>query len=167
MTDKKRLMIGVTVNLEHYENLRIDVEGDVKDDSDTDELVRFLDRTLARFGRADPATAKRVDSYRERVLNQDTGASSCHNGVCALPEDIVAESVQPKGNEIRNSPSNPVISGIPIINDTNRQGRLSVTEADTSIRCDTCGAMVSPAEKKASQLFAARTLCKTCLKTAR
>ncbi|HOI57095.1 hypothetical protein [Methanoculleus sp.] len=68
MTSKKEVTIGITVNLENYENLRLEVEGDVETREDVDDLITFLDGMLARFGRGDPATAERVDAYRRRVL---------------------------------------------------------------------------------------------------
>ncbi len=68
----RRLTIGVTVNLGHYENLRVEVEGE-PGESATD-LARVLDGVLATFGRADPPTAELVDRYRERVLARGTGA---------------------------------------------------------------------------------------------
>ncbi|RXE55845.1 hypothetical protein ABH15_06380 [Methanoculleus taiwanensis] len=68
MSDKKEVTIGITINLENYENLRLEVEGDVKTQEDADELVAFLDGILSRLGRGDPATAERIDAYRRRVL---------------------------------------------------------------------------------------------------
>jgi hypothetical protein len=68
MSQKKEVTIGITINLENYENLRLEVEGDVETQQDVDDLVAFLDGMLARLGRGDPATAERVDAYRRRVL---------------------------------------------------------------------------------------------------
>jgi hypothetical protein len=167
MSEKKRLTIGVTVNLEHYENLRVDVEGEVENDQDANELVRFLDRTLAGFGRADPATAKRVDSYRERVLSSRPIGSTCYTGVCALPENLTPYISPTEGTVLKDPKSPPTPSGLPGGKDTDRQGSLTMNNPDTPFHCDACGAPVSAAEKKASQLFASKTLCKTCLKTAR
>ncbi|MCE5339289.1 MAG: hypothetical protein LLF90_11490 [Methanomicrobiaceae archaeon] len=68
MSGKKEVTIGITINLENYENLRLEVEGDVETHEDVDDLITFLDGMLARLGRGDPATAERVDAYRRRVL---------------------------------------------------------------------------------------------------
>ncbi len=68
MSSKKEVTIGITINLENYENLRLEVEGDVETREDVDDLITFLDGILARLGRGDPATAERVDAYRRRVL---------------------------------------------------------------------------------------------------
>lgn len=68
MSRKKEVTIGITINLENYENLRLEVEGDVETREDVDDLIMFLDGMLARLGRGDPVTAERVDAYRRRVL---------------------------------------------------------------------------------------------------
>jgi len=68
MSRKKEVTIGITINLENYENLRLEVQGDAETHEDVDDLVSFLDGMLSRFGRGDPATAERVDAYRRRVL---------------------------------------------------------------------------------------------------
>ena len=68
MARKKEVTIGITINLENYENLRLEVEGDVETHEDVDDLITFLDGILARLGRGDQATAERVDAYRRRVL---------------------------------------------------------------------------------------------------
>jgi len=68
MSSKKEVTIGITINLENYENLRLEVEGDAETHEDVDDLITFLDGILSRLGRGDPATAERVDAYRRRVL---------------------------------------------------------------------------------------------------
>ncbi len=68
MSDKKEVTIGITINLENYENLRLEVEGKVESQQDADDLIAFLDGMLARLGRGDAATADRIDAYRRRVL---------------------------------------------------------------------------------------------------
>lgn len=69
MTSKKKLSIGITVNLENYENLRLEVDGEVASQEDAQALVAYLDGVLAGMGRSDPATARKIDSYRSRVLS--------------------------------------------------------------------------------------------------
>jgi len=68
MSSKKEVTIGITINLENYENLRLEVEGDAETHEDVDDLITFLDGILSRLGRGDQATAERVDAYRRRVL---------------------------------------------------------------------------------------------------
>ena len=50
---KREMTIGVTVNLQNYESLRIEIEDDVESDEDVRSLVAFLDRTLALFGQGE------------------------------------------------------------------------------------------------------------------
>ncbi|MBP2144684.1 outer membrane biosynthesis protein TonB [Methanofollis sp. W23] len=69
MPGKKTLTLGITVNLDNYENLRLEVAGEVESQEDADELAGFLDEMLGRLGRGDDATAERVDAYRRRVFS--------------------------------------------------------------------------------------------------
>lgn len=70
MAPKKKLSIGITINLENYENLRLEVDGEVTGAGDAEELIAYLDGVLAQLGRTDEKTAERIDSYRRRVLAQ-------------------------------------------------------------------------------------------------
>jgi hypothetical protein len=87
---RKTLSIGITINLENYENLRLDVEGEVGDDGDAEELISFLDGMLARLGHGDQVTAERVEAYRRRVL--------------AFPKAVVAAVPGPVRREEEASP---------------------------------------------------------------
>jgi hypothetical protein len=149
MAARKNLTIGVTVNLEHYENLRLEVNGEAESAADADELVRFLDEILGRFGREDPATSERVDSYRKRVFPRMNAEPGCGGGVCSLPPDILSEVAEQK-------PAGPdTQAGFPSGPGRQEAGTLS---------CETCGGKVSPAEQKMSQLFTGKTLCRACIK---
>jgi hypothetical protein len=103
MRSRKTVVIGVTVNLEHYENLRLEVSGEVESTDDTDDLIGYLDEVLGRLGREDQTTADRIDSYRRRVLARaSTGLppsapSVCHDGVCPLPADLLSNVTRPEG----------------------------------------------------------------------
>ncbi|RQD84911.1 MAG: hypothetical protein D5R96_00530 [Methanocalculus sp. MSAO_Arc2] len=68
MGTRKEMTIGVTINLDNYENIRLDVTGEVESEEDVSELTAFLDGVLAGIGREDEATAERVDHYRSRVF---------------------------------------------------------------------------------------------------
>jgi hypothetical protein len=65
---RKIATIGITINLENYENLRLEVQGEIGADGDTEELIAFLDGMLARLGHGDEATGELVDAYRRRVI---------------------------------------------------------------------------------------------------
>jgi len=75
MPGKKSLTIGITVNLENYENLRLEVTGEVTDQREVQELAGFLDQTLTTFGRGNPATVALIDKFRARVLSPGEGAA--------------------------------------------------------------------------------------------
>jgi hypothetical protein len=149
MAARKNLTIGVTVNLEHYENLRLEVNGEAESAADADELVRFLDELLGRFGRADPATAERVDSYRKRVFPGSGAEAGCAGGTCSLPPEILSE-VTTKG---------VVVPGPGQITPS-----MPASQDKGTLTCETCGGNVSPAEQKMSQLFTGKTLCRACIK---
>jgi hypothetical protein len=69
MAQRRNLSIGITINLDNYENLRLEVSGEVCGDEDTEDLITYLDGILSRLGRGTPETAERVDAYRKRVLS--------------------------------------------------------------------------------------------------
>jgi hypothetical protein len=75
MSSKKEVTIGITINLDNYENIRLEVEGDAETQEDVENLILFLDEILARLGRGDPATAERVDAYRRRVFSIRGGST--------------------------------------------------------------------------------------------
>jgi hypothetical protein len=66
----KKLSIGVTINLDNYENLRMELEGDIDDEKDAGELVSFMDTILSGMGRGDSYASERIDTYRRKVLSQ-------------------------------------------------------------------------------------------------
>jgi len=65
---RKILTIGITINLENYENLRLEVQGEIGPEGSTEDLISFLDQMLARLGHGDQASAELVETYRRRVL---------------------------------------------------------------------------------------------------
>jgi len=58
-----KVTIGCTINLQNFENLKIEVEGPT-----AEGLAAGLDEILAQIGRADPHATAAIDSYRRRVL---------------------------------------------------------------------------------------------------
>jgi hypothetical protein len=153
MGARRNFTIGVTINLEHYENLRLEVNGEAESPAEADGLIRFLDEILGRFGREDPATRERVDSYRRRVLPRIPPAGDTNEPVNLsaperLPENTEAATATCSGME-------PVIQ-VP-------SPGVAVREA-SSLSCENCGGGVSTAEQKMSQLFTGKTLCRGCIK---
>jgi outer membrane biosynthesis protein TonB len=73
---RKIATIGITVNLENYENLRLEVQGEIGPEGSTEDLIQFLDGLLARLGHGDEATAELVENYRRRVLAMPGSAAA-------------------------------------------------------------------------------------------
>ena len=59
------LTIGGTVNLQNYENLKLEISGPA---CDRDQMIAYLDETLLRFGRNNPAVKDMIDAWRKKVL---------------------------------------------------------------------------------------------------
>lgn len=151
MGARKTLSIGVTVNLEHYENLRLEVNGEIESADDADNLVRFLDEILGKFGRGDPATAQQVDSYRKRVFPLAPPPIKVSEIVSSGENVGLADAGSPAG--LRPS---SLASEAP-------QAPLPTSDA-RDMACETCGGDVTPAEQKMSRLFTGKTLCRACMK---
>ena len=158
MTSGKRLTIGVTVNLERYENLRVAVEGDVDSLEDAKNLASYLDGVLAGLGKNDPETEKQIANYRFRVLS---GKEDRAEGVVLpVPEPKVAPEpdvhteilVQSNTDTREKAPSAVSVPPVPGI-------------AETGLFCSDCGVTISTQEHKLGRLFVDRPLCKACLQT--
>ncbi len=155
MEGQRTLSIGITVNLENYENLRLEVSGPVQDEGDAEELARFLDTVLQKFGQGDPSSRERVEAFRRRVLPAGSPAPVAEekatrmgesSSLQAEPEKPVTQVTLPRQEE----PAKPAVA------------ETGDTAGD--LACEVCGAPVKPAEQKMSMLFASRTLCRKCLK---
>ncbi|MCM2465659.1 hypothetical protein [Methanoculleus oceani] len=193
MSSKKEVTIGITINLENYENLRLEVEGDVETREDVDDLITFLDGMLARLGRGDQATAERVDAYRRRVLAVKPAAPQApareekapepaatttpetepapreEEKACPSPEiierAIPAAPEHPEPPRIPEPPAKP-LEAVPA------QPEAAPEQAPVAAKppaapgedvCEMCGAEVTKSQAKLSQLFMSKTLCKKCM----
>ena len=170
MGTRKNLTVGVTVNLEHYENLRVEVSGEVESEQDAQGLVDYLDGILGTLGRGNPETAKRVDSYRERVFfRRPPGIGEpveCQAGVCALPKEIIEEMMEAPPHHA--APEQPLPATKPPAAEDEKPEPVSIADAaiqaPPAVTCEECGVPVTPAEQKMSQLFTSRVLCRKCMK---
>ncbi len=59
------LTIGGTINLQNYENLRVEISGPA---AYRWEMVEYLKDTLDLFGEKDPVTREMIESWKRRVL---------------------------------------------------------------------------------------------------
>lgn len=145
MPDKKNLRIGVTINLENYENLRVEVEGDVSGDSSADELINYLDTVLEKFGNSDPDTKNKVDSYRRRVIGEEQKKP--------LKTDQSGEKAE---REIYPDKVSESQKGTVHYNEDNKIIKKATL-------CEICGSAVTPQAEHASRVIAGRVLCRKCL----
>jgi hypothetical protein len=102
---RKILTIGITINLENYENLRLEVQGEVGDDGNAEPIIAYLDGMLARLGHGDEATAALVNSYRHRVLAMP--------GAVEPPQVTIAPSPARKGGGAPPAPQEPPAQPVP------------------------------------------------------
>ncbi|MDH7510580.1 MAG: hypothetical protein QHH04_06010 [Methanolinea sp.] len=154
MEGQRTLAIGITVNLENYENLRLEVNGPVQNEDDADELISFLDSILQKFGQGDPASKESVEAFRRRIL--PAGPER------AKKETVVTQARMPGGLEEQA----PVVAQrvAPQQVDGGKTSPADAGDTDRVPTCEACGVPVKPAEQKMSMLFASRTLCRKCLK---
>ena len=149
MAAKKKLTIGVTVNLEHYENLRLEVEGEAETREDAREIISYLDSVLSKLGRNDPDTLEKIESYRRRVL--------------AVPEVFTAEETLAEEMKPTFAPEEPTMTpGSADIKYPETRPEKPPVVAEGSV-CNECGAPISEQEEKLSMLFMSRHLCKSCM----
>lgn len=106
MGSRRHLTIGVTVNLENYENLRLEMSAEVEGEKDTEELIASLDAILARLGRGTQETAELVDSYRRRVftLPKETTPPDKAPEVTPPPVAVIPTSPSPLAEERAPTP---------------------------------------------------------------
>lgn len=150
---QRTLSIGITVNLENYENLRLEVSGPVQTEDDAMDLARFLDSILRKFGQGDEASRERVDSFRRRILPRDEGVA-----VKAPQSQPVQAETTGKGPGVFPQVSETAVK--PAVAAPAAENR----EGEEVHACEACGAPVKPAERKMSMLFASKTLCRKCLR---
>lgn len=174
MPAKKTLTIGITVNLDNYENLRLELSGEVESDEDADELAGFLDATLSRLGRGDEATAERVDAYRRRVFSmkpeKKIAEDDAQTVLTPAEEEKVPEehAAAPQGvkEEPEIAPAAPAPAPEPAAKPQPAPApeppakKPAATAVDV---CEECGAAVTKTQKQMSQLFLNKTLCKACM----
>ncbi len=59
------LVLGGTVNLENFENIRVEVSGPA---DRRDEMIEYVRETLTKLGNKDPFTKNQIDGYLKRVF---------------------------------------------------------------------------------------------------
>jgi len=166
MPEKKTLTLGITVNLDNYENLRLEITGAVGSPEDADELAGFLDTMLSRLGRGDEATAERVDNYRKRVFSMKEAEKISETGVQTVLTSAGAETplrpVATPGPAPATAMAKPPAAHVPET-PVKKAPEPVQPAAPTADLCEECGAAMTKTQKQMSQLFLNRTLCKACM----
>ncbi|MDD4255545.1 MAG: hypothetical protein PHP59_09245 [Methanofollis sp.] len=176
MPAKKTLTLGITVNLDNYENLRLEVSGEVGSQEDADDLASFLDTTLARLGRGDEATAERVDAYRRRVFSMkpveaplppqpEEGGQTVlvpieaeeAEAPEAVPEPAPGAAPEPAPAPQPVAAPEPEPTAAPAPKPEQPQAPTAAAA------CEECGEPVTKTQKQMSNLFLNKTLCKACM----
>ncbi|MDD1660991.1 MAG: hypothetical protein LUQ49_00845 [Methanomicrobiales archaeon] len=98
---RKILTIGITINLENYENLRLEVQGEIGPEGTTEELISFLDGVLTRLGHGDQPTAELVEAYRRRVLAYPGSAAAA---AAPVQRASMAEAAAPAPSAVQPEP---------------------------------------------------------------
>ncbi len=69
-TRPRTVLIGGVINLGDYNNIRVEVSGDVdpSNRSEIEDLIRLWDDTICSFGNESEVTKTIIDAYRKRVI---------------------------------------------------------------------------------------------------
>ncbi len=172
---KRNFSIGITINLDNYENLRLDIGGEIENEQDAEELIGFLDRILSRLGRGTKETAQRVDSYRSRVFTlqkaEETPAPEPEKPAAPKrepPEEKApAAAPAPAAAAPKRTPEPPAQPAAAAARPPETPVQSSPAAAappSAEFVCEECQAPVSKGQNQMSQLFTGRTLCKKCMK---
>ncbi|MDD1674476.1 MAG: hypothetical protein LUQ13_02400 [Methanomicrobiales archaeon] len=164
MEGRKNFSFGITINLENYENLRLEVSGEVGDLEDTESYIVFLDQVLARLGRADEATAARIDSYRLRVFPQPGRGEVART----VPEEPVSPPITVPPVVPSATPSvapAPVAAAPPVREEPPKPPGTPQKETSPvgEFICEECQVPITKGQHQMSQLFMGKTLCKKCM----
>jgi len=143
MGSRREMTIGITINLDNYENIRLDVRGEAGSDEEANDLIMFLDSVLSRLGRDDPATAERVDHYRRRVFGSFPDAEVVISTFSSCPVTGSEEIY----NEIPDRDLSGADHPDPIMLETSTELRdMSVSEDDLRIDAEEAAAMEPPVD---------------------
>ena len=170
MPGKKTIVWSGKINLGNYESLGFEVSGEVETPDEALDLALFeAGQLIGLANRANPATAEALRSYVARVFGvreeafqkgpkkedpaiyeskpaPSTPAAATLNQVSPLPERMPAPTAA--------APATPAPAPA---------APAAKPAAPAVATCSKCGAGVTESQKKMSQLFASKTLCKKCL----
>ncbi len=163
------ITVGLTVNLESYCSLRVDVEG--KEGEDEQSVVARLDKTLAYIASLCQNDVKRDAIERERKgvlggLNRQEPKEGAPKEPAPQPETkpmITEDSLPKKAAERRAKEvagKKPAPEPKP---KADPAPAAAATPADGEAVCEACGAPITKSQEKLSNLFTNKSLCKKCM----
>jgi hypothetical protein len=166
----RSITIGCTINIESFENLRVDVT-----DDDADRALALMCETLDRLGRSDPATSTAIDSYRQRVFGisdpvpvdapalipapPDLVCSVCGHTATVLSADKKCQAClefdeKERARADQKTILAPADAAVP--------APVTKQAAGKPLICVECGVEITRVQRDVSQLFLNKDLCKPC-----
>jgi len=91
MTENRRLSVSVTINLGNEENLKLEVTDIAETLEDASQLRKFLADVLDGYGKNNTATRSVIESYKERLLLENTSPVEPIEEMPFIPDDIEAD----------------------------------------------------------------------------
>jgi len=163
------VMLGITVNLGDYENLRLEATSDT-----FAEAALLIDDALREIQRnTNGATGNKIESYRKRVIaalihrqeaplqtygEEPRAESLAGQPVIPTKAKMVKKPIPPTSTE----PTVPTIPAEPNEHSVNTEAppKEPALVDDAAIVCDECGDEISLSQVKVSQMFLGKNLCK-------
>jgi predicted component of type VI protein secretion system len=159
------IILGGTVNLGNYENIRFEIRGSVRDQVDLDALKASFRTTLLSLGTGSPETRAAVTSFVDRVIPgelSETPAPTPETKSTPAPVREPAPAAIPPAPKEMHVPSKPTEAPAPA--PAPAPATAPKKEIGAGFICSNCGAQMTASEEKTSRLFVSRPLCKDCLK---
>jgi len=147
----KNAIVGGTINLGNYENFRFEFSGACESADDYLDLAAFAAASLlAQGARSDKQTEEKFRMFVGQVFG--------------LPDEKVPVlKVAPKEEQVEPAAPKPATKP-----EKKKEVDTShVTKTCTAYSCDECGTDVSATQKRMTQLFVGKTLCKDCMEKMR
>lgn len=167
MVEARRVTIGGTVNLENFENFRYEFEGVVTNTDDYVSLAGFTAGCLLhQAANADPFVCDRIRKHIARtfgireenlpdVPQAEAPAAAEPTPVpqASTPAKLpAAKTVEPAVPAAPTKPAEPAPAT-----------KKPAAEKPAAGTCAECGADLTEAQVKMSQLFMSKSLCKPCM----
>ncbi|MDI6877519.1 MAG: hypothetical protein QMC96_12205 [Methanomicrobiales archaeon] len=167
----KELVLGLTVNLENYENLRFDYRADIETPEDAVEVAALAASSLLAI-----AAGAKDPHVQETIRKKVAGLFGISEGQLEKkfqPKDVTPEQIDtatanipPKKKAVvKDGPIHGMETKMaaPAPKPDNGNGKKAPELGPAVAQCENCQAGVTAGQKTISQLFAGKTLCKECL----